>query len=98
VGAEYAASLNAWKDLLANVRDAVGGRSATLQGALKTAREAAESELASAALSTGAQGVLGVRFEFSHVNTGQGGHMLIVMATGTAVELEPNFPPLPDGE
>ena len=76
---------NIFKDLFAGIRDIVGGRSGAYEAELRRAREIAMQELASAALERGANAVVGIDLDYETV--GQGGSMLMVTASGTAVRL-----------
>jgi len=76
---------NIFKDLFAGVRDIVGGRSGAYEEELRKAREIAMSELAAEATARGADAVVGIDLDYETV--GQGGSMLMVSASGTAVRL-----------
>ena len=76
---------NIFKDLFAGVRDIVGGRSGAYEEELRRAREIAMAELAAEATSRGADAVVGIDLDYETV--GQGGSMLMVSASGTAVRL-----------
>ena len=76
---------NIFKDLFAGIRDIVGGRSGAYEEELRRAREIAMQELAEAASQLGADAVVGVDLDYETV--GQGGSMLMVTASGTAVRL-----------
>jgi uncharacterized protein YbjQ (UPF0145 family) len=76
---------NIFRDFFAGVRDIVGGRSAAYEKELRRAREIAFEELELAAQDLGANAVIGVDLDYETV--GSGG-MLMVTATGTAVQLE----------
>jgi uncharacterized protein YbjQ (UPF0145 family) len=86
VGGEYVLGVNLFHEILAGVRDAVGGRSATIQGILKEARIALLNELRADAAHLHADAVVGISFTLSEWS-GQNKSMLILMAAGTAVEL-----------
>jgi len=86
VGGKYVLGVNLFQELLASVRDSVGGRSATIQAALKEARLALLNELRNEAAHLHADAVVGVAFTLSEWS-GQNKSMLILMASGTAVEL-----------
>ena len=77
---------NIFKDLFAGIRDIVGGRSATYERELRSAREIAVSELKQAALEAGANAVVGVDIDYETV--GGSGSMLMVSVSGTAVVVE----------
>jgi uncharacterized protein YbjQ (UPF0145 family) len=76
---------NIFKDLFAGIRDIVGGRSGAYEEELRKARTIALEELAAAATQIGADAVIGVDLDYETV--GQGGSMLMVTASGTAVRL-----------
>lgn len=77
---------NILKDLFAGIRDIVGGRSGAYEEELQRARDIAMQELTAQAASLGAHAVVGVDLDYEVV--GQGGSMLMVSASGTAVALE----------
>ena len=76
---------NIFKDLFAGLRDIVGGRSGAYEQELRKARTIALDELTQAATAAGADAVVGVDIDYETV--GQGGSMLMVTASGTAVKL-----------
>ena len=76
---------NVIKDIFAGIRDIVGGRSATYEKELQQARKIALEELEERAQKLGANAVVGVDLDYETV--GQGGSMLMVTASGTAVRL-----------
>jgi uncharacterized protein YbjQ (UPF0145 family) len=76
---------NIFKDLFAGIRDIVGGRSGAYEDELRKARTIALEELEAAASQLGADAVIGVDLDYETV--GQGGSMLMVTASGTAVRL-----------
>lgn len=85
---------NLFRDLLAGLRDIVGGRARAYESALIRAREMTLEELQHRARLLGADAVVGVRLDYEVL--GQGGGMMMVCATGTAVELMPlDSRPLP---
>lgn len=83
VTGEVIVGANIFKDLFASVRDIVGGRSGAYESSLRDARETALKELESEARARGANAVIGVDFDYEVL--GQGGSMLMVTASGTAV-------------
>ena len=83
VTGEAIVGANIFKDFFAGIRDIVGGRSAAYEGELRTARELALQEMETAARDTGGNAVVGVDLDYEVV--GQGGSMLMVSASGTAV-------------
>lgn len=74
---------NIFKDLFAGIRDIVGGRSATYERELGTAREIALQEMREKAAQLGANAVVGVDLDYEVLGTNSG--MLMVNASGTAV-------------
>ena len=83
VTAEVIIGANIFRDLFAGIRDIVGGRSGSYERPLKEARKTALEELKDEALSLGANGVIGIDFDYEVI--GKGGSMLMVSASGTAV-------------
>ena len=77
---------NIFKDFFAGIRDIVGGRSAAYEAELRNAREIALAEMAEAAEQKGGNAVVGVDLDYEVV--GQGGSMLMVTASGTAVSTD----------
>lgn len=73
------------KDFMSGIRNIVGGRSASYEDSLMKARQAALDEMAKRAKDLGANGVIGVSFEYNTL--GQNGGMLMITCTGTAVVL-----------
>jgi uncharacterized protein YbjQ (UPF0145 family) len=86
VAGEAILGANLFKDLFAGVRDLVGGRSATYERELQRAREIALQELEERATELGANAVVGIDLDYEVL--GQGGSMLMVSASGTAVVVE----------
>lgn len=84
VSGEAILGANIFRDLFANIRDIVGGRSRAYEKVLAEARETALAEMVEAARQMGAQAVVGIDFDYETV--GQQG-MLMVAVTGTAVTL-----------
>lgn len=78
---------NLFRDLFAQIRDVVGGRSGAYEAELKRAREIALKELAEAAWRLGADAVVGIDVDYEVL--GQGNSMLMVTVSGTAVRLAP---------
>ncbi len=74
------------KDLFARMTDVLGGRAGTYERELREARTAALAEMRAEAKALGANAVVGVSLD-SEVLGGEGGSMLMVVASGTAVVL-----------
>jgi uncharacterized protein YbjQ (UPF0145 family) len=77
---------NVFRDFFASIRDIVGGRSAAYERELRRAREVAFEELEAEAQRMGANAVVGVDLDYEVV--GEGGSMLMVSISGTAVVLD----------
>lgn len=73
---------NIFRDLFAQVRDIVGGRSAAYELELGRARETALHEMEERAATMGANAIVGVDLDYEVIN-----NMLMVSASGTAVSL-----------
>ena len=72
VTGEAVLGANAFRDLFAGLREA---------------RDTATSEMVSEAEQMGADAVIGVDVDYESIQVGQGGSMLVVSASGTAVKL-----------
>lgn len=83
VAGEAIMGANVFRDLFASIRDFVGGRSGAYEKVLQSAREEALQEMKQKARELGANAVVGVDFDYEAV--GQGGSMLMVTVSGTAV-------------
>lgn len=77
---------NIFRDLFAGIRDIVGGRSAAYETELRKAKDLAVQEMVQQATALGANAVVGVDLDYETI--GQGGSMLMVSASGTAVFTE----------
>jgi len=74
------------KDFAAGLTNFFGGRSGSYEGELIQAREAALAEMEKRASAIGANAIVGVDIDYEVL--GQGGNMLMVTASGTAVVVE----------
>ncbi|HIE12335.1 MAG TPA: heavy metal-binding domain-containing protein [Desulfotomaculum sp.] len=88
VSGEAIMGANIFKDFFAGIRDIVGGRSATYEKELRSAKDLAIEEMVEQARRLGANAVLGVDLDYETISTGSGGNMLMVSASGTAVKYE----------
>jgi uncharacterized protein YbjQ (UPF0145 family) len=88
VSGEAIMGANLFKDLFAGIRDIVGGRSAAYEEELRKAKEIALKEMSVQASGMGANAVIGVDLDYETINTGRGGSMLMVTASGTAVSYQ----------
>ncbi len=76
---------NIFRDIFASIRDIVGGRSAAYEKELAKAREIAQEEMTAKAQSLGANAIVGIDIDYETI--GQGGSMMMVSMSGTAVTL-----------
>lgn len=74
------------KDFAAGITNIFGGRSGSYENELIDARLSALNELKQRANRIGANAVIGVKVDYETL--GQGGNMLMVTASGTAVVVE----------
>ena len=86
VSGEAILGANIFRDFFAGIRDIVGGRSGAYEEELRKAKEIAVSEMKEQARMMGANAVVGVDLDYETINVGQSGNMLMVSASGTAVE------------
>ncbi|MEE4200965.1 heavy metal-binding domain-containing protein [Erythrobacter sp.] len=82
---EVIVGANLFRDLFANIRDIVGGRSGSYERILSKARTQAIEELQAEAASRGGNAVVGVDLDYEVI--GDTGSMLMVSASGTAVRV-----------
>ena len=87
VTGEAVLGANVFRDLFAGLRDIVGARSAGYERSLRQARETAIGEKVAEAEQLGADAVVGVDVDYESIQLGQGGSMLMVSASETAVKL-----------
>jgi len=83
---EVISGVNFIKDFAAGLSNFFGGRSGSYEGELIEAREAALREIEKRAVALGANAIIGVDIDYEVL--GQGGNMLMVTASGTAVIIE----------
>ena len=77
---------NVFRDIFANIRDFVGGRSGAYEKILRDGRDNAVADMVEEARQMGANAVIGVDLDYETV--GKDGSMLMVSASGTAVRVE----------
>jgi uncharacterized protein YbjQ (UPF0145 family) len=87
VSAECAYGMNMFKDMFANVRNLVGGRSAAVEDTMRDSRETVLLELKRKAYAKGANAVIAVDLDYTQLGAG-GNMMVLVTASGTAVIIE----------
>ena len=73
------------KDFTAGLTNFFGGRSGSYEKELIEAREQAVNEMAQRAAQMGANAIIGIDIDYEVL--GQGGNMLLVTASGTAVTI-----------
>lgn len=73
------------KDFFAGIRDIVGGRSGSYEKVLREAKDSAVAEMVDRARELGADAIVGIDLDYETV--GPNGGMLMVTASGTAVQL-----------
>ena len=76
---------NIVKDVFASIRDVVGGRSGSYEKVLREAKDTALKEMTENAERLNADAILGIDLDYETV--GNRGGMLMVTASGTAVNL-----------
>jgi len=77
---------NIFKDFFAGIRDIVGGRSAAYEKELRLAKDIAIKEMTQEAIALGGNAIIAVDLDYETI--GQGGSMLMVTASGTAIIYE----------
>ena len=73
------------KDFFAGIRDVVGGRSKSYEKVLQEGKETSVREMMQRAQELGANAIVGIDIDYETV--GQGGSMLMVACSGTAVRI-----------
>ncbi len=76
---------NIFRDMFSSVRDVVGGRAGGYERALSGARDAALDDMKAAARELGADGVVGIDFDYEVLGETNG--MMMVAVSGTAVKM-----------
>ncbi len=75
---------NVFRDMLAGIRDIIGGRSGAYEQELRKAKDIALKEIMDQARSLGATAVVGIDLDYETI----GNSMLMASASGTAVVCE----------
>jgi uncharacterized protein YbjQ (UPF0145 family) len=86
VTGETIVGANIFRDIMAGIRDIVGGRSGAYENAFRQARQIAFEEMSQEAAEMGANAVVGIDVDIETVGA-QGG-MLMVSISGTAVTIQ----------
>ena len=76
---------NIFRDMFSSIRDVVGGRAGGYERALSGVRDAAVEDLIESAKELGANGVIGIDFDYEVLGEANG--MMMVAVSGTAVKL-----------
>ena len=87
VSGEAIMGANIFKDILASIRDIVGGRSQVYEKELQRAKQIAIGEMVEEAQAMGANAVIGVDLDYETIGNAST-NMLMVAASGTAVTVE----------
>lgn len=77
---------NIFRDIFASIRNVVGGRVGGYEKEMKSTRDTAMAELTQSAMELGANAIIGVSLDYEVIGS-EGGSMLMVCATGTAVKV-----------
>ena len=85
VNGEAIIGANIFRDMFSSVRDVVGGRAGGYERALSGARDAALEDMIEAAKELGADGVVGIDFDYEVMGESNG--MMMVAVSGTAVKM-----------
>ena len=88
VGGDAILGANMFRDMFAGLRDLVGGRSGSYEKVLRAAKTEALEDMVAAARERGANAVVGVDLDYETIQIEDGGSMLMVSASGTAVVIE----------
>ena len=87
VGGDAILGANMFRDFFAGIRDLVGGRSGSYEKVLRKAKQEAIEDMLEQARELGANAVVGVDLDYETIQVQEGGSMLMVSASGTAVVL-----------
>ena len=79
---------NVFRDFFAGIRDVLGGRSGSYEKVLRKAKQEALEDLMDQARGLGANAIVGVDLDYETIQVQDGGSMLMVSVSGTAVRIE----------
>ncbi len=85
VNGEAIIGANIFRDMFSSIRDVVGGRAGGYERALSGARDAALEDMMAAARELGADGIVGIDFDYEVLGEKNG--MMMVAVSGTAVKM-----------
>ena len=88
VGGDAILGANMFRDFFAGIRDILGGRSGAYEKVLRNAKNEAINDMMEQARELGANAVVGVDLDYETIQVEDGGSMLMVSASGTAVVIE----------
>ena len=88
VGGDAILGANMFRDMFAGLRDLVGGRSGSYEKVLRAAKTEALEDMIESARELCANAVVGVDLDYETIQIQDGGSMLMVSASGTAVVVE----------
>jgi uncharacterized protein YbjQ (UPF0145 family) len=88
VGGDAILGANMFRDFFAGIRDILGGRSGSYEKVLRKAKNEAVNDMLEQARELGANAVVGVDLDYETIEIHEGGAMLMVSASGTAVVIE----------
>ena len=79
---------NMFRDMFAGLRDMIGGRSGSYEKVLRSAKTEAIEDMLESARERGGNAVVGVDLDYETIQIQDGGSMLMVSCSGTAVTIE----------
>ena len=79
---------NVFRDFFAGIRDILGGRSGSYEKVLRKAKQEAIEDMLDQARGRGATAVIGVDLDYETIQVQDGGSMLMVSVSGTAVVVQ----------
>jgi len=88
VGGDAILGANMFRDFFAGIRDILGGRSGSYEKVLRKAKNEAIGDMMEHARELGANAVVGIDLDYETIQIQDGGSMLMVSASGTAVVVE----------
>lgn len=88
VGGDAILGANMFRDFFAGIRDILGGRSGSYEKVLRKAKNEAIGDMMEQARELGANAVVGIDLDYETIQIQDGGSMLMVSASGTAVVIE----------
>ena len=88
VGGDAILGANMFRDFFAGIRDILGGRSGSYEKVLRKAKNEAIGDMMEQARELGANAVVGIDLDYETIQIQDGGSLLMVSASGTAVVVE----------